>query len=357
MFSAKLILSLLALAAYAVAVPEMDCYRHGLESLGYRHRETFVLNLAAGSQGSEGSLRNYDCTCLDQACERIDCRISRQEVDEDIAIVRIGGDDAEEEERPAVVIFPAPSTEACYDDVSSSYIERGATVVRPGTPSQGCKCPESGPLDIQCEDLTCQLAKSPDAVLPENMDYRNCFDPWMNRVYRNGARYNRTRVMNHYQDKVGKYACTCSFGHVRCQAFDIPCCDAVTGEFKGKGEKVSVDYRGSKMSCTCFGGRSSFRNCQFLRQTTPTKPASTNTSSRRQNENGRAPSVVRTTAAPTTPLRGPSYCTDRYANKRYREGAVYTQRRTNGMLFECTCRRSRQGYLQTTCQRIHRPQN
>jgi len=374
MLSIKLICSLFCLVSWAAAVPEMDCYRHGLEVVQYNHREKFMINLAAGS--SSRNLRNYECTCngYSEGCDRLDCRIVSPEEanDNDYETVSMSEDEEEEQptisiEEPIVIddtlhITPVLSEEdkfnaaleseyndMCTDDETGEMYHRGTVFVKEGTPSKGCKCPSQGGAIIQCVELSCQMMTAIQQPIPRNMDYRNCFDHWMNKVYPNGARYTRTRQMSQYQSLNGNYSCSCDFGMTKCTATDIPCCDAETGEFRGKGQSVAIDYRGTKMSCTCFGGRSSFRNCQFRRtpvmsvplvtQRTPTSLAGGNSSGGRHSG--------------STPSRAPK-CLDPVTRQRYLEGETWTRVDSNGEKKRCRCRRSQRfNYLQSICKIIN----
>lgn len=379
MLSIKLICSLLCLVSWTAAVPEMDCYRHGLEVVQYNHRERFTINLAAGSPNR--NLRNYECTCngYSEGCDRLDCRIVSPEEanDNDYETISMEDDHQDPEEEQSVTISiqeeqPVLSlqrendkfnralesenpTDFCFDSDTGDSYPRGMTYVKPGKPAMGCRCIPQGPPEIVCTELRCQLKPAANLPLPNDMDFRNCFDHWMNKVYPNGARYIRTRPMSEYQSVTGNYSCTCSYGMTKCTATDIPCCDAETGEFKAKGQPVGIDYRGTMMTCTCFGGRSSFRNCQFRRSTIP----STRTS------NPVPVAVVPATASRTpTSLHGGNSsggrnsgssrsapkCYDPTTSQRYLEGETWYRFDSIGNRKRCRCRRSaKYGYLQSVC--------
>merc|ERR1712183_897938 len=178
--------------------------------------------------------------------------------------------------------------EGCYSDVLKKYVTRGTTVIHPGTPSKGCKCPDKG-NSLVCVELGCgrTMLPTPNVPYPKNMDLRNCFDPWLNREVADGSSYERVRLMTAYQSVTGTYTCSCNLGVIRCRAIDIPCCDSVSKEFKDYGEAVHVDYRGSAVACTCHRGQSAFRNCRFISAVTPTNHRAHKHLGRQQEERPR----------------------------------------------------------------------
>jgi len=406
MRSSTLIMALFALFGYVAARPEMNCYMaHQSANIAFSHREQFELTLNANN----GLQREYLCYCVDQSttCERLDCRWVRKEEeggggasssrDDEIKIITISDEEEEEEVEHVPIVagngghsnngggyISIPSNEqGCYDSHRGSYVRRGISYVRPSTtggPSKGCKCPLDGDAVLQCTDLQCsKMAPTPHGVLPVDMDFRDCFDPWTNREIRNGQRYNRTRLMSEYQSETGVYECSCTFGTARCTAVDIPCCDKITHEWKPKGAKVQISYQGTPMTCTCFGGRSAYRNCGFVRShvnrvshRTPSR-----TPSRVIPVGGTSIHLgnpVRVTPAPvairrsrpslivdSVPLSGTSssssshsggernYCVDRYSQRHYNLNDNWTQNRGR-RTYDCTCARSNvTPFLKTVC--------
>merc|ERR1712032_1306612 len=309
MSSLKLVILFLSVIAWATAVPEMNCYRQGSEVISYQHREKFVIDLAAGTQDTS---RKYDCNCIgsSEECSRLDCRIVQVEEEE------------EEDDYVPDDSWLEVGT-SCTDTVTGDVYVIGAVFISQGTPSKGCKCMQGGV--IICTELSCQIAPTPNTPLPDDLYYGQCFDPWMNARYNSGISYNRTRKMSEYQNLLGKYSCNCRYGTTRCQAIDIPCCDGVSGLFKGPGEDVTTFIRGRKVKCTCQGGRSSFRNCQYVDAPPPT---------------------VKTAA----PVSG-GYCVDRYSGKTYKSGDTFYQNRGARGTYRCSCRRSSRGNYQTTCRK------
>jgi len=355
MITPKLILALLSLTALAAAVPEYDCYKHDARGISFTHREIFTLNVAG--QALTGQPRKYECTCngnghsADQGCERLDCRhvteggmvvvvVAPEEEEEEVVI---GPIDPITDPTPILVVHdeqPAV-TDSCYDTTLRRQIRRGESYTRPGRTSdskhEGCKCPEgSGP--IECVELNCQTATRPNSEYPPYMNVRNCWDSWLNREIENGETWEQTRSFSDYQSISGTYRCSCSYGRTRCNAVDIPCCDAQTGEWKGKRQQVSIDYQGDMMSCTCYGGRSSYRNCRFTAAPQPT---------------------ITTTTAPTTTTqrsvvhrRRDQYCVNRFNGRRYQVGSTFTQQRDDGSVYKCNCTRRNTGYVQTACRKL-----
>jgi len=327
MNSLKLFILVVSLTAWATAVPEMDCYRKGNEVISFQHREKFTLDLSAGLKDTS---RKYDCNCIgsSEECSRLDCRIVQPDEKVTIQVFPSTEEDVEEEEPERVVDYIPDDSwlmtgQRCTDKATGDVYEIGAVFLLPGTPNKGCKCIEGGV--IICTELSCQMAPTPNTPLPEGLEYGECFDPWMKRTFVSGSNFNRTRKMSEYQNVLGTYSCSCRYGTTRCQAIDIPCCDAVSGLFKGAGEAVTTFIRARKVKCTCQGGRSSFRNCQYVDAPPPT---------------------VKT----TTRVSG-GYCVDRYSGKTYKNGATFYQNRGSRGTYRCNCRRSTRGNYQTTCRK------
>lgn len=291
-------------------------------------------------RNKDNTMSSFSCTCVGSQCQKLDCKnlnAPEEEEEEEVPVIVVEPEEEEEEEEyedeyedegDIVVVAPEEEEdEGCYDDVLKKYIARGATVVHPGAPSKGCKCPVEG-HELVCIDLGCgkTMMKTPNVPYPRNMDLRNCFDPWLNQEVADGSSYERVRQMTEYQTLTGTYTCSCKLGVIRCSAIDIPCCDSESKEFKGMMESVKVDYRGNTMQCQCHRGQSAFRNCRFLSSVTPTtRPSS---------------ATRRTSRVTAAPSRRRVYCVDPVNGRRSYPGDNY-YRYDSRKSYRCTCKANR----------------
>merc|ERR1711931_236426 len=326
------VFAIIALIAYAEGVPGADCYRKGREFPSWKDESEINISY----RNKDGTSASFSCTCVGSSCQKLDCKNlnapeeeeeeEEEEVEETPVITITTGGDEEEEEEYEYEEEGEEEEEGCYSDVLKKYVTRGATVIHPGSPSKGCKCPEKG-NSLVCVDLGCgrTMLPTPNVPYPKNMDLRNCFDPWLNREVADGSSYERVRQMTAYQSVTGTYSCGCNLGVIRCRAIDIPCCDSVSKEFKDYGEAVHVDYRGSAMACTCHRGQSAFRNCRFISAVTPTKSSSSQTPRRT-----------------TTPSRRRQQCLDSVTGRRSYVGDTY-YRYVNRVSSKCTCTSTKTG--------------
>jgi len=329
------VLFILALIAYAEGVPAADCYRKGKEFPTWRDESEMLINI----RNKDNTMSSFSCTCVGSQCQKLDCvnqdTPEEEEVDEEVPVIVVEPEEEEEEEEyedeyegeeEVIVVEPEEEEdEGCYDNVLNKYISRGATVIHPGAPSKGCKCPVEGGNDLVCIDLGCgkTMMPTPNVPYPRNMDLRNCFDPWLNQEVADGSSYERVRQMTEYQPLTGTYSCSCKLGVIRCSAIDIPCCDSVSQEFKGMKESVKVDYRGNTMQCQCYRGKSAFRNCRFLSSVSATS---------------RPTQASRRTSS--TPSRRRLQCVDSVNGRRSYVGDNY-YRYVNGKSYKCTCNPNR----------------
>merc|ERR1712183_816972 len=162
---------IIALFAYAEGVPGADCYRKGREFPSWEDESEININY----RNKDGTSAAFSCTCVGSSCQKLDCtNLNAPEEEEE-------EEEGEEEE-----------DEGCYSDVLKKYVTRGTTVIHPGTPSKGCKCPDKG-NSLVCIELGCgrTMLPTPNVPYPKNMDLRNCFDPWVNREVADGSSYER----------------------------------------------------------------------------------------------------------------------------------------------------------------------
>ena len=106
------------------------------------------------------------------------------------------------------------------------------------------------------------------------------------------------------------------------------------------------------MGCTCFGGRSSFRNCQYYRRreaTIPTTGLRSYFQLFASNARLFEARIIPTTASTT------ATCTDRYSGRRYRVGTFFIQQRPSSGTYRCECvqrfNQSGEAFMQTRCRR------
>jgi len=329
------VLAILALFAYAEGVPAADCYRKGKEYPTWRDESQVTVNIL----NKDNTRSSFLCTCVGSQCQKLDCKnlnAPEEEEEEEVPVIQVTPEEEEEEyedeyeDEGEDIVIVAPEEEedeGCYDNVLKKYITMGATVIHPGAPSKGCKCPAKG-NQLVCIELGCgkTMMSTPNVPYPRNMDLRNCFDPWLNQEVADGSSYERVRQMTEYQPLTGTYSCSCKLGVIRCSAIDIPCCDSESKEFKGMKESVKVDYRGNTMQCQCYRGQSAFRNCRFLSSVTPTTRPTVAT---------RRPSRVT-----PTPSRRRLQCVDAVNGRRSYVGDSY-YRYVNGKSYKCTCKANR----------------